>query len=364
MKLQDLDFSYPEELVATEPVRPSRVLWTALQSADGRNFTGIINDKLQVTSTNEITVDDLLARIPAGDILVINNTKVLKRRVFAEQGGSSGELSNELEILFLTETAPGEWLVLFPSRKYNIGDEIMLPQGLKMTLLEKGRPQKVRLSQPVTEKYFDEVAELPLPPYIQKARGLRHNQKSDEKWYQTDWAHKAGSFAAPTASLHLTKENLQTLRTKGVHVLEITLHVGLGTFLPVQAENLKDHVMHEEVVEISPETWSLIHSQKQKGHHVWALGTTVTRALESAAKGLLTKTAPGGFVGGTQLMILPGFEWQVVDRLLTNFHQPKSTLLALVAGFSCLETVHRVYMLAIQKKMRLFSYGDLSVWVR
>ncbi len=337
MKLSDLRFDYPEELVATQPSRPSRVLW--------------VENKQPV----EITLRELITRIPAGDVLVVNNTKVLKRRVFADTA----------EILFLGKlNQPGEfWEVLFPSKKLKVGDEIELPLGVKMKLHLKGRPQVVEISKPLDESYFEKVAELPLPPYIQKARGERHTVKADESWYQTAWAKTPGSFAAPTASLHFSKENIEEIQAAGVHVCEITLHVGLGTFLPVTAEDLEDHDMHEEWVEIPNSTWAKIQEVKARGGRVWSLGTTATRALESAGQGML-KSSEAGLQGLTKLLIQPGYHWTVVDRLLTNFHQPESTLLALVAGFSDLNTVKAAYDYAISKRFRLFSYGDLSVWIK
>jgi S-adenosylmethionine:tRNA ribosyltransferase-isomerase len=338
MKLVELKFDYPEELVATQPAAQSRVLWV------DQGFS-------------EISVDQLIERIPAGDLLILNNTKVLKRRVFA----------GELEILFLSQLSSSEsgelWQVLFPSKKLKIGAEIELPLGRKIQLVEKGRPQVVRSSTPLTEEYFQEVAELPLPPYIQKARGERHTEKADESWYQTAWAKKAGSFAAPTASLHFSQIHLEQLRQRQVEIHELTLHVGLGTFLPVTAEDLNDHEMHEEWVQIPRTTWQAIQAAKREGRNIWALGTTVTRALESAGLGLLKETEEG-LQGLTQILIQPGYQWRIVDRLLTNFHQPESTLLALVAGFSDLNTVKSAYQYAISQGFRLFSYGDLSVWIK
>jgi S-adenosylmethionine:tRNA ribosyltransferase-isomerase len=337
MKLSDLQFEYPENLVATQPHRPSRVLW--VEGGEPR----------------EISVRELLSQIPAGDLLIVNNTRVLKRRVF----------SDDLEILFLGKLAgSGErWEVLFPSKKYKLGEEIALPLGVSMKLVQKGRPQIVEVNQPLTEDYFEKVAELPLPPYIQKARGERHTVGADESWYQTHWASEPGSFAAPTASLHFSKEDFQFLRDRGVRILELTLHVGLGTFLPVTAEDLDQHEMHAEWVQIPRETWSAIQAAKSSGRKIWSLGTTATRALESAAGGVLNE-GETGLQGMTSILIQPGYTWKVVDRLLTNFHQPESTLLALVAAFSDLKTVKSVYQYAISKHFRLFSYGDLSVWLR
>lgn len=334
MKLSDLQFEYPEELVATSPARPSRVMRVRGQQAP-----------------QEISVPELLSELCAGDVLVVNNTKVLKRRVFA----------GDLEILFLKQFSATDWEVLFPSKKFKIGSVIELPLNIQMTLIEKGRPQKVRLSQEVTEDYFQQVAELPLPPYIQKARSERHTVDQDESWYQTAWSSQPGSFAAPTASLHFSGQDIQNLKAKGVDVVEVTLHVGLGTFLPVTAEDLDQHDMHEEYVEISTESWAKINAAKEKGGKIWSLGTTATRAIESAALGMLPRGAKG-FSGFTKLLIQPGYKFKVVDCLMTNFHQPESTLLALVAAFSSLENVKTSYAWAIENKFRLFSYGDLSVW--
>ncbi|WP_413587381.1 tRNA preQ1(34) S-adenosylmethionine ribosyltransferase-isomerase QueA [Bdellovibrio sp. HCB274] len=335
MKITDLIFSYPEELVATSPQRPSRVMW------------------VENNQPTEISIETLKSKIQSGDVLVVNNTQVLKRRVF----------SGDIEILFLKQDTEFDWEVLFPSKKFKIGQTLELPLGVVMTLKEKGRPQKVTLSQAVTEDYFQKVAELPLPPYIQRARNERHTVEADESWYQTAWAKQPGSFAAPTASLHFSKSDMDQLRAHGVQIVEVTLHVGLGTFLPVTAEDLNDHDMHEEYVEISAESWNAVQTARASGKLVWSLGTTTTRSLESAAGGLLKGSASEGFSGFTKLLIQPGYEFKVVQRLLTNFHQPESTLLALVSGFSSLETVKTCYLWAIERKFRLFSYGDLTVWI-
>lgn len=351
MRLSDLRYDFPEELIATEPRRPSRILLVSGEAASTNNSATI----------GEINWEQLISQFQPGDALVLNDTKVLKRRIFA----------GDLEILFLEtemETIqPGKlgkiWQVLFPSKKFKVGDEIELPLGIQMKLLAKGRPQVVETSEVLTEAYFEKVAEIPLPPYIQKARGERHNVAGDASWYQTSWAEKPGSFAAPTASLHFTEETLAQIQKQGVNILKITLHVGLGTFLPVAVEDLDDHKMHSEFVEISADVWQKILLTKKSGGRVWSLGTTSTRALESQALGLFQMNGKS-FSGFTDLLIQPGFQWQVVDRLLTNFHQPESTLLALVAAFSDLATVRRAYQMAIAEKFRLFSYGDLSVWIK
>lgn len=335
MKLSDLRYDYPEELIATFPVRPSRVMYVE----EGRE-------------PKELSFRECLDLIPAGDVFVINNTKVLKRRVFTE---------NEIEVLFLDKVEHNEssnkWKVLFPSKKYSVGEVLNLPRGFKMKLLEKGRPQLVEVTPAISDLDFAEIAELPLPPYIQKARDKRHNVEADESWYQTEWAKIDGSMAAPTASLHFTNDDLKFLKNKGVQVIELTLHVGLGTFLPVTAEDLNEHQMHSERYEISKENWDLILQAKLNRKKVWALGTTSTRVLETIAR----TNRLGGL---TNLLLQPGSDFNIVDRLMTNFHQPESTLLALVASFSSLEHVKKSYTWAIERKFRLFSYGDLSVWIK
>ncbi len=334
MRLEDLKYNYPEELIATEPARPTRVMWV---DGDGR--------------PTEISVSDLIQKIPVGDVLVLNNTRVLKRRVFV----------GDLEILFLDEIESGAsqsiYQVMFPSKKVKVGDQIILPNHSVMTLLEKGLPQKVSVSPKLTDADFEKIAELPLPPYIQKARGERHNIVADESWYQSAWAKVSGSFAAPTASLHFSKKDLETLKNKGVIIEYITLHVGLGTFLPVRVENLDDHEMHEEIYEVSSKTWDVILNAKKNRQSVWALGTTVTRTLETIARS-------EKLTGASKLLLQEGSEFKIVDLLMTNFHQPESTLLALVAGFAGLSKVKHNYSWAIERKFRLFSYGDLSVWCR
>lgn len=342
MRRHDLNFEYPENLVATEKKHPPRVMWVA-----GAGQAPI-----------EIDFADVLTRLPAGDVLVINDTRVVKRRVFALEGQ---------EILFL-KRVPGatpfeDWQVLFPAKNLKIGAQIHLPMQVTATLIEKGRPQTLRLSRPLTDLDFVEFGELPLPPYIQKARHERHNLAQDQDWYQTAWAEKDGSLASPTASLHFQAADLLTLKSRGVAVHHLTLHVGLGTFLPVTAEDLNDHIMHAEVVEIPAETWQAVMKAKAEGRGVWALGTTVARSLESAARGLLVESV-AGFKGESRLFMKPGEEWRVVNRLMTNFHQPESTLLALVASFHSLESVKLCYQWAIQKQFRLFSYGDFSVWIK
>jgi len=337
MKKADLTFDYPEHLVALEPKRPSRVM------------------RVEGKIPKEISLHDLLELPGPGDVWVINNTQVLPRRIWTHDP--------ELEILFLKpiNSDQTEWETLFPASRIKDKQIMKLPEGVNFQVISRGLPQVIKLSQPVTEVYFNKHGELPLPPYIQKLRADRHQKDQDRTWYQTAWAKYAGSLAAPTASLHFTEQDIQFLRSRGVKVLEITLHVGIGTFLPIKTENLSEHVMHKEWAEVSGSVWHAITEAKNRGYKIWGLGTTVARTLESIPKGLLQRTQDG-YVGDTQLFIQPGFKFEVLDRLMTNFHQPESTLLALVAAAQDLSTVLACYQWAIQNQFRLFSYGDLSVW--
>lgn len=333
MKKSDLQFDYPESLVAQFPVRPSRVMW------------------VENGEPTEISIQELLQKIPAGDVLVLNDTKVLRRRVFVKHSNL------DLEFLFLDRVENNEWVVLFPAREFKIGTEFILPNGAQITLIEKGLPQKVKVDRELLDSDFEQFGELPLPPYIQKARNERHNNSNDQSWYQTAWAENPGSFAAPTASLHFSNDDIKLLEQRGVYVLYLTLHVGLGTFLPVKVDDLDHHQMHKEVYSVSKDVWDQVVQAKDSGSGVWALGTTTTRTLETIARN-------GKLSGESDLLLQVGSEFKIVNRLLTNFHQPESTLLALVSAFADLPTVKRCYNWAIAKKFRLFSYGDLSVWIK
>lgn len=308
------------------------------------------------TGPREISRDELLARFNPNDLWVVNETKVLKRRVFTDQG---------LEILFIRalNASETEWEVLCPSSRWKQGKK-QSAANVEFDLIERGRTQKIRTSQPLDSAFFETSGELPLPPYIQKARGERHARAEDSHAYQSIWAKHGGSLAAPTASFHFDDAFLADLEKRGVQTATVTLHVGLGTFLPVTVDDLADHVMHAETADVPRETRDKIVATKAAGGRVIAVGTTVTRTLEALPLGHFRENADGSVSGETSLLIQPGHCWQTVDVLLTNFHQPKSTLFALVAAFASLERAHAAYRWAIDKKFRLFSYGDLSVWLR
>lgn len=332
MLLADLDYDFPTELVATAPSRPTRVAYTA----EGREPL-------------ELNLNQLLGCFDRQkDLMVVNETKVLPMRIFSAE---------EAEILFLRPISNARWEVLFPARAVPLGARLRLPGGVEAVLVKKGLPQEVVLSRPVSADYFSSYGEFALPPYIQEARAERHNRSEDRGWYQTDWAKDPGAVAAPTASLHFTESQLRDLG----RVARLTLHVGAGTFFPVRTPDLRDHEMHAERVHIPDETWAEILRTRLNGGKVWAMGTTAARAIESGER---LGTQGGERSGETRLFIFPPYQFQFVDVLLTNFHQPRSTLLALVAAFAGLATVKSTYNWAMARGFKLFSYGDLSAWTR
>jgi S-adenosylmethionine:tRNA ribosyltransferase-isomerase len=334
MLKSDLSYQYPEHLVATERKPVSRVMM------------------VQGGYPSEVTLSHILTEIAPDDLLVINETRVLPARIFSQEG---------LEVLFIKNEGELCWQVLTPSRRWPKDRRLQLPGGVSATLVEGGLPQYVELSEPITPEYFDKYGDVPLPPYIHEARGEKRSRPSDRHAYQTSWAQIVGSLAAPTASLHFSEKDLDRVVNRGGQVKKLCLHVGLGTFLPIHSSSLDEHKMHSEWVQIPEDTWQAVNECKENGGRVWCLGSTVTRALESAARGDLSEV-DGGLQGETDLFIRPGFEYKVTDVLMTNFHQPESTLLAMVMAFAGVEPVRECYAWAIERQFRLFSYGDLSVW--
>jgi len=349
LETEIFDYSYPESSVATEPRSDFRILLN-VKSETPREIS-----KTELFETpREISKTELFEQFKAGDVLVINDTRVERRRIITEKN---------IEILFCQKKSdPRAWDVLFTARDFREGEILQLPGGVNAELITKGLPQTMKLDREIGDDYFEKHGELALPPYIQKARGERHSRGDDSKWYQTAWAKMNGSQAAPTASLHFSLDDLETLRARGVQVCHLTLHVGIGTFLPVKTKKLLDHKMHAETAVISSLTIQTIARAKKKGHRVWALGTTVVRALESWAVGRL-KENEDGWSGETDLFIYPGYKFEVVDAMLTNFHQPRTTLLAMVAAFAGQEQLKQAYAFAVAQNFKLFSYGDLSVWL-
>jgi S-adenosylmethionine:tRNA ribosyltransferase-isomerase len=241
-------------------------------------------------------------------------------------------------------------VVCSKAKRQKIGRKYLFPGELAGTIISDRVDEKIiEFSAPIGDEYFDRYGHVPLPPYIK-----REDTKADEQRYQTVYAKRTGSAASPTAGLHFTPEILSSLRDRGIEIAHVTLHVGLGTFLPVRTENIEDHRMHEEWFEISPEIANRVNAAKKEGRAILAVGTTSLRALESAwYDGALHS---GSY--STRIFIYPGFEFHVVDQLFTNFHTPKSTLLMLVSAFAGRERILEAYRSAIEKQYRFFSYGD------
>ena len=340
MKTTDFDYFLPEELIAQTPVEPrdaSRML---------------VYDR----KTGEVLHKhfyDLPSFLKAGDVLVRNNTKVLPARMYGytPNGG-------KVEILLLKRFDLNEWEVLVkPGKKAKKGTVLFVSEELKaeiLDIIEDSGGRRVRfIYDGVFEDIISRVGEMPLPPYITE-------KLKDRSRYQTVYAKTDGSAAAPTAGLHFTDRLLTELKEKGVEIVDILLHVGLGTFRPVKADEVTEHKMHSEYYEISETAAERINLAKKEGRRVIAVGTTSVRTLESVAD-------ENGFVkaqkGNTEIFIYPPYKFKCVDSLITNFHLPKSTLVMLVASMTGREKILELYNLAVEKRYRFFSFGDACLFL-
>ncbi len=328
MKLHDFDFHLPPELIAQAPldVRSSSRLLTM----DGRG------------SLSDCTFRDLPQFLNPGDVMVFNDTKVIKARLFGkkESGG---------KIEALVERVLDQHRVLASIRASHSpkpDSALVFEGGVKARVVERRDDFYVLSFEESVLALLEAYGHLPLPPYISHVAS-----EFDEERYQTVYAKKPGSVAAPTAGLHFDEPLLEAIREMGVTIAYVTLHVGAGTFQPVRAENILDHKMHSEVFHVPTETLDAIRRVKENGGRVISVGTTALRTLESVA-------TQGNLEGETSIFITPGYRFQVVDRLLTNFHLPKSTLLMLVSAFSGIEAIRCAYRHAIEQRYRFFSYGD------
>lgn len=339
MRTSDFTFDLPEALIAQTPAVPrtsSRLLALSRQ-------TGEIAD---------LSFDAFPALTRRGDLLVVNDTRVIPARLLGRKatGGAA-------ELLLLRREGEGVWEALVKaSKRSKPGTKVELGEGGACAEVVEIRGEGKYLVKIAGDAHPDELVErlgrVPLPPYI---RGGEDGPE-DRAWYQTVYAHpeKKGSAAAPTAGLHFTDELLAALAAKGVTRAPVTLHVGLGTFQPVRVQNTSEHVMHSERYEIAEESANAVNAAKGAGSRVIAVGTTATRTLETA--GSTGKVIPGS--GDTRLFITPGYEFKIVDALLTNFHLPESTLLMLVCAFGGYENVMRAYRHAVESGYRFYSYGD------
>lgn len=329
--LSDFDFELPESLIAKTP---------AIERCQSRLLTVLGGNNYHEGRFADI-VDDFIA----GDVLVINNTKVIPARLFGEKA-SGGKLEIFVERILSQSTA---LCMVRSNRSPKIGSDISVAGQSARIIERQGLFFVIELNVGHWLTLTQEQGDIPLPPYIN-----RPTTSGDKSRYQTVYAEKAGAVAAPTAGLHFDNQLLQQLRDNGVIVCEVTLHVGAGTFQPVKAENLDEHQMHFELFEIPEATRQAVNLAKRDNRRVTAVGTTSLRALESAAKdGQLVSSG-----GDTNLFIRPGYAFEIVDRLITNFHLPKSSLMMLVAAFVGYDTAMAAYQFAIERQYRFFSYGD------
>lgn len=336
MKTSDFDYELPEELIAQHPAAQrdhSRLLVMD-------KYTGAVEHRV---------FRDIVNYLHAGDVLVLNNTKVIPARIFGVKEGGSAKI--EVLLLKRDDDLPNTWEVLVhPGKRAKVGTVIDFGEGrLKGEVIANtsaGRKVTFHFDG-IFEEILEELGTMPLPPYI-------HEQLEDQNRYQTVYAKVDGSAAAPTAGLHFTTELLETLRQNGIEIEEVLLHVGLGTFKPVSEEDIEDHEMHSEYYEISQETADRINKAKAEGRRIISVGTTSTRALESAAKDGRLQAGSGW----TNIFIYPGYKWQIIDGLITNFHLPKSTLMMLVSALSTREHILAAYKEAVAQRYRFFSFGD------
>lgn len=335
MKVADFEFNLPEELIAQKPLAK-------------RDESRMLVVKKGASSYTDHYFSELINFLQPEDVLVLNDTRVLPARLYGQNIKSQGAI----EILLLRPYEQGCWEVLVkPGKRAKLGAKITFSPSLSCEVLEitpsGGRLVKFEYLGDF-EEILEELGETPLPPYI-------HEKIADPNRYQTVYAQNTGSVAAPTAGLHFTPEILEAIAAKGVAITSVTLHVGLGTFRPVQVETVEDHVMHEEFYNLSPASAELINARKRAGGKVVAVGTTTVRVLESVADENGIVQAGSGW---TKIFIYPGYKFKVIDALLTNFHLPKSSLLMLVSAFASREEVMDAYEHAVLERYRFFSFGD------
>jgi S-adenosylmethionine:tRNA ribosyltransferase-isomerase len=342
LNVNDYDFELPEELIAQVPLldrTSSRLLVLDRETGDieHRHFR------------------DVLDYLNEGDALVVNDSRVLPARLF----GAKQETGGKVELLLLKQTEDDVWEALVkPAKKVRVGSIVEFGDGLLRAecveeLPEGGRRFKFDYDG-IFYEILDELGTMPLPPYIRE-------QLDDQDRYQTVYARERGSAAAPTAGLHFTEELLEAAKAKGVRLIPLTLHVGLGTFRPVTADSIEEHTMHSEYFELSAESASALREIRANGGRIFAVGTTSTRTLETIMRD------HGDFVessGWTDIFIYPGVELKAIDGLITNFHLPKSTLVMLVSAFATRDIILHAYRTAVAERYRFFSFGDAMLITR
>ncbi|NSV61948.1 tRNA preQ1(34) S-adenosylmethionine ribosyltransferase-isomerase QueA [Enterococcus faecalis] len=337
LSTEDFDFDLPEELIAQTPLKDrasSRLLVVNKE-------TGDMEDK---------HFHDILDELQPGDALVMNNTRVLPARLYGEKPETGGHL----EVLLLTNTEGDTWETLIkPAKRAKVGTEIQFGDGRLKAVFKEELEHGGRIIEFKYDGIFLEIleslGEMPLPPYIKE-------RLDDPDRYQTVYAEENGSAAAPTAGLHFTKELLEEIKAKGVHLVYLTLHVGLGTFRPVSVDNIEEHHMHSEFYRLTEEAAKQLNEVRQAGGRIVAVGTTSIRTLETIGTKFNGEIQADS--GWTDIFITPGYQFKVVEAFSTNFHLPKSTLVMLVSAFAGKDLTLAAYQHAIEEKYRFFSFGD------
>lgn len=341
MKLSEFDYELPEELIAQFP-------------AQRRDFSRLLVLDKKNGKLEHKHFYDIIDYLGENDVLVLNNTRVIPARLFARRVTGAN-----IEIFLLKEIKKDIWEVLLrPAKRVKVDDVLEVSEELSVEVIEKydGGKALVRLIY-VGDIFevLDRVGEIPLPPYIERKMSDAELEKLDYERYQTVYAKNKGSVAAPTAGLHFTQEILQKLKDKGVEICYVTLNVGLGTFKPVNSENIEDHKMDNETFEITPQAAKIISEGIKQGKRIVAVGTTSTRTLETVFQKYGEVRA---VKDSSEMFIYPGYEFKVVDALITNFHLPKSTLIMLVSALAGKDNIFNAYKEAIAQKYRFYSYGD------
>lgn len=339
MKTSDFDFYLPEELIAQHPL-------------EKRDYSKLMVLDKETGKIEHKHFYNVIEYLNQGDTLVLNNTRVMPARLIGEKAESGGKI----EFLLLKRIEGDKWECLAkPGKRAKIGTEFVFGKGkLKckvVDIVEEGNRIIEFSYDGIFEQVLDELGEMPLPPYITE-------RLDDRERYQTVYSKEQGSAAAPTAGLHFTKELLEEVKKKGVNIAYVTLHVGLGTFRPVKVDDVNEHVMHSEFYNLEEEDAKIINDTKKRGNKIISVGTTSTRTLETIGD-------ENGFVkaqnGWTNIFIYPGYEFKVVDKLITNFHLPESTLIMLVSALSGKEKVMNAYNEAVKERYRFFSFGDSMI---
>lgn len=336
MTINEFDYDLPQELIAQTP----------LENRDHSRLLVLNRNNGEIEHRHFYDIVDLLR---PNDLLVVNDSKVIPARIFGTRAGTGGVV----EVLLLKALEENVWEVLVkPGKKARVGQVLEFSEGMTGTvldLLEDGK-RKIRFEHQASTIYevLDRIGKMPLPPYITE-------QLKDQGRYQTVYARELGSAAAPTAGLHFTEEIMDRIREKGVKIAPVTLHVGLGTFRPVKETEITKHIMHSEYFSVPQSTIELVQETKKNGGRVISVGTTATRTLESAFDKELNCVRTSG---DTDIFIYPGYEFKVIDGLITNFHLPKSTLLMLVSALAGRENILNAYHTAVKERYRFFSFGD------